>query len=128
MRGVGVDVESIRSRHAALWDRVVLPEDADAAPPGAPAGLVATVCFAIREAVYKCVYPALRAPMDWSDARLTADWVRGQSAVALHERFGVEGSVSAAFQLLDTAVLAVCWWNKGSGSISVQENSKNFRF
>ncbi|MDQ4492195.1 4'-phosphopantetheinyl transferase superfamily protein [Sinomonas sp. ASV486] len=114
VRGVGVDVEVVRPRHAALWERVVMPDDAQAAPPGAPAEYVATVCFALREAVYKCVFPVLRVPMDWPDARLATNWDVGSAGVVLGERLGCDGALAAEFRAHDGAVVALCWWTAGA--------------
>ena len=105
--GVGIDVEAVHPRRALLAERAVMPEDAAAAGPQSSPDLVATVFFALREAAYKCVFPSLRAPMDWSDVRFETDWRRGMCAVSVMPM--AEANFSARFGFNGTSVQAICW-------------------
>lgn len=114
VRGIGVDVERVVASRAELWERVVMPEDAASAPEDASRAFLATLCFSLRESVYKCVYPVMRKPMDWRDARFAIDWTSGAVAVRLHPRFAFEGTLAAQFRELDGAVITACWWTMPS--------------
>ncbi|WP_428985702.1 4'-phosphopantetheinyl transferase superfamily protein [Sinomonas terricola] len=105
--GVGIDAEAVHPRRAVLAERVVMPEDAAAADPKSSPALVATVFFALREAAYKCVFPSLRAPMDWSDVRFETDWHRGTCAVVIAPMRGA--SLFARFCCDGNTVRALCW-------------------
>ena len=128
IRGIGVDVETVLPSRAELWERVVMPEDAASAPAHVSRAFIATVCFSLRESVYKCVYPVLRQPMDWPDARFTIDWESGRVEVSIDSRFAGAGSgpgsgsgacsdgvsdagaLAAQFREVEGTVVSGCWW------------------
>lgn len=107
--GVGVDVETIHPHRAALADRVVMPEDARSAPSSVSTEQLATICFSLRESVYKCLNPMLGVEMEWDDVRLEIDWSSGAVAVCVDSSFGVRGALDAGIVALDGAVLTACW-------------------
>ncbi len=75
--GVGVDLEDAIALPDELWPLVLTPAEragrlhADAAATALSPALVARLHFCAKESLYKCVFPVVRRPFDFTDVDLT---------------------------------------------------------
>ncbi len=69
-RGVGVDLEAVRSPTAGLLRRILRPEEREQwqALPPAERALAFTVAFSVKESIFKALYPAGGVFLGFQDA------------------------------------------------------------
>ncbi|MGI8413764.1 MAG: 4'-phosphopantetheinyl transferase family protein [Solirubrobacteraceae bacterium] len=91
--GVGMDIELLDPPlHAAVQRLVLSPGELRAAPE------LAKIAFAIKECVYKCLYPRTRWRLDFHDVGVEIDSPSGGWRAAVDRRFRLDGQPLAAMQ------------------------------
>lgn len=80
---IGLDIEVRRRVHSRLLGTVCTPSERAWMSASGTTLEAATIVFSAKEAVYKCVYPVLRARLAFSDVEIVADLSSGDLSAIL---------------------------------------------
>lgn len=110
--GLGFDLELLEPSLADDVDRLVrTAAERDQAPTGHPLDAHANkLLFSIKEAVYKCLFPRTRWPLEFGDVQVATDLDAGRYTAVVDKRFEPTtlglGLVEGRFRVVGALVLA----------------------
>jgi len=114
--GVGLDIELLDPPLDAAVERLVLAPAELARPPGPTARLAAhrtKIAFAVKECVYKGLFPRTRWPLDFRDVTVEFDAERCRYRALVDDRFRLAGlplaPLEGRFTLLGGHILVGLW-------------------
>lgn len=119
--GLGVDVESDTPLSEGVRRRVCTPRERGRLEVfgEAESGRRAKLLFSIKEAIYKCVHPLVKAPIGFQQAEIQLDIERGRYTVTpvgtTTDVSAVLAAVEGAFVCREGRVLAGATLRNGSG-------------
>lgn len=98
--GIGIDAELLRPLELGVQEKILVPGEQQALRALDPAVAWPCVVFAIKEAIYKALFPRLRRWIDFHEVEVTLDPARGTfgavGPTTLEGRFLLDGELVLA--------------------------------
>lgn len=114
VRAVGVDLEISETLEQPLWRRICTPREhawvLEHTSSERLRGILVTLLFSSKEAVYKCVYPEIRRFLDFDDVEIQLDPVTGRFSPRVRTKTAeLPGRVHGRAGCLNGVIVAGAW-------------------